>query len=452
MKIVAFIQHGTNSLGLLLDLVSAFEELGHEVLRFSIQDYMLKVANFPEAEEALREELTVEVEDFIINNKIEFAMGIWSLPIDQFKIDVLDTGEVVPLLEKLKIPTLCYWWDVPYLHKQGAYVEAFRTGIFEKKYQIHCNNDKYVSKELTEFMNFKNVLTLPFAVDPKVFKPSNNVKKEYDIVFFTGGGNNPVSATTPTSLMLKELEKINPDIEAIRHDLALGLKKQIRSFSKTCPDQFQQKVFKFCQYLIKKRLEDKYIPLYKIIKENQNSQFSDVVEFLFTNKEFYIKLTKIVRSIECSWYRDFIVAYLSKHFKCLILGSVDYTPWNLDYKGNNVPKYSEQSQYYSKAKFGLNIVRWEKDYCVNQKIFEIMASKCCCLQEYRENINDLFDSEKDLVIFKTPYEAKKKIEKLLKNPDKIAQIAKNGYEKTLSKHTWKIRMQEVIDYYEANIK
>jgi len=448
MKIIAFIHKGTNSLGLLLDIITGFEELGHEVIRYDIQEYLLEIANYPKNEIALRNKISIKVEKFILDNRIEFAIGIWSLAIDQFNIEITADGEVIPLLEKLKIPTLCYWWDVPYLHKQGAYVEAFHTGIFEKKYQIHCNNDKYVSQELTEFMNFKNVLTLPFAVNPKVFKPIHNIKKEYDIVFFSGGGKFSINSTKPTILMLEELNKVNPDINIIRKDLALSLKKEIRAFAKTCPSSLQQQIFKFSQILIEKRLQNKYIPIYKIIKENKLSIFSDVVEFLFLNKEFYIKLSKIIRSIENSWYRDFTVAYLYKHFKCLILGSVDYTSWGLDYKGDNIPQYSEQSKYYSKAMFGLNLVRWEKDYCVNQKIFEIMASKCCCLQEYRDNVNDLFDIKNDLVVFRTPYEAKEKLDYLFKNKELLNEITENGYRKTILKHTWNDRMKKVISYYE----
>ncbi len=432
-----------------MDLISAFEELGNEVIQYDIQQYIIKVANYPKQELMLRKEISAKVETFILNNNIDFALGIWSLAIDQFDIEITETKSVVPLLEKLKIPTLCYWWDTPYLHKGGEYVSAFETGIFAKKYQIHCINDKYVSQELTEFMNFKNVLTLPFAVDPKVFYPHKHIEKKYDIVFFAGGGNKARQSTIPTNLMLEELQNINPNIDAIRADLALNLKKQIRTFCKLLPKEIQQLTFSFCKYLLDKRIENKYIPIYKIIKDNLNSEFSGIIKFLFSNPALYIKLTSIIRSIESGWHRDFMVAYLYKHFNCIILGAVDYTPWGINYKGDVIPKYNEQSVYYSSAKFGLNVVRWEKDYCVNQKIFEIMASKCCCLQEYRENINDLFDIDKELVSFKTPFEAKKKIDYLLKNTERISEIAEAGYKKTLLCHTWKHRMANVIEYYKT---
>lgn len=76
------------------------------------------------------------------------------------------------------------------------------------------------------------------------------------------------------------------------------------------------------------------------------------------------------------------------------------------------------------------------DNCAgNMRMFEATGVGTCVLTEDFENINELFEPEKEVVAYKSKEELLDIIQSLLKAPDKVEQIAGFGQRKTLKFYT-----------------
>ena len=104
--------------------------------------------------------------------------------------------------------------------------------------------------------------------------------------------------------------------------------------------------------------------------------------------------------------------------------------------------YQDQAEAYSRGRFGLNVMRWQDDAGLNLKPFEITLSGACLLQAYRAGIEDHFD-DSEMVLFRTPQEARAKVADLLADPPRLEQTAAAGRAQSLAKHCWKHRAAEV---------
>lgn len=64
-----------------------------------------------------------------------------------------------------------------------------------------------------------------------------------------------------------------------------------------------------------------------------------------------------------------------------------------------------------------------------RRCFEIPATKTLMLSEYTDDLNALFPDNECAVYFRTKEELVEKCRELLSNPQRIAQIAENGYKR-----------------------
>ncbi|MEI7595027.1 MAG: glycosyltransferase [Bacteroidota bacterium] len=71
----------------------------------------------------------------------------------------------------------------------------------------------------------------------------------------------------------------------------------------------------------------------------------------------------------------------------------------------------------------------------NIRLFEATGVGICLLTDWKDNLNELFEPEKEVVTYKTIDECIEKVNWLLKNPEEARKIAKAGQERTLKDHT-----------------
>ena len=81
------------------------------------------------------------------------------------------------------------------------------------------------------------------------------------------------------------------------------------------------------------------------------------------------------------------------------------------------------------------------------RTFEVPACGALLINDYREGIEELFDLEKEIVVFHNTSELKEILEKLKKYPKEFDEIRENGYKRVLAEHTYEHRMKKVIDIY-----
>ena len=80
----------------------------------------------------------------------------------------------------------------------------------------------------------------------------------------------------------------------------------------------------------------------------------------------------------------------------------------------------------------------------NMRLFEVTACGALLITPYVPYLEELFDLEKELVIYKDMYDLKEKIDYYLEHDKEREKIARAGQRRTLKNHTYKNRVKEII--------
>lgn len=85
----------------------------------------------------------------------------------------------------------------------------------------------------------------------------------------------------------------------------------------------------------------------------------------------------------------------------------------------------------------------------NIRLFEATGVGACLVTDWKENISELFETDKEVVTYKSADECIEKVNWLLGHPDKREAMAKAGQDRTLKDHTFACRavqMDKIIKY------
>jgi spore maturation protein CgeB len=81
------------------------------------------------------------------------------------------------------------------------------------------------------------------------------------------------------------------------------------------------------------------------------------------------------------------------------------------------------------------------DYAANMRLFEVTGVGSCLITDWKKNLNDLFEIDKEVVAFKSAEECVEKVKWLLNNPKEREAIAKAGQQRVLKDHTLESRVR-----------
>ncbi|HOJ64146.1 MAG TPA: glycosyltransferase [Spirochaetota bacterium] len=90
-------------------------------------------------------------------------------------------------------------------------------------------------------------------------------------------------------------------------------------------------------------------------------------------------------------------------------------------------------------------------YASNMRLFEVTGMGSLLLTDWKKNISDFFEEDKEVITYKNYNEAIDKIKWLITNPDKLEEIARNGKNKTLTIHNFNNRIRELDRIIRENI-
>ncbi len=79
------------------------------------------------------------------------------------------------------------------------------------------------------------------------------------------------------------------------------------------------------------------------------------------------------------------------------------------------------------------------------RIFEALSTGSFLLTNWIPTLGDLFEDGKHLVTYKTLEEMVEKAKYYLEHEDEREAIAKAGYEEFVSKHTYKHRIEKILE-------
>lgn len=108
----------------------------------------------------------------------------------------------------------------------------------------------------------------------------------------------------------------------------------------------------------------------------------------------------------------------------------------------------EQFKLLSKAKICFNIHGEIAKGCAgNLRLFEATGVGSCLITDWKENMSELFELDKEVITYKSIEECMNKIRWLLKNPAESLKIAKAGQARTLKDHSVSKRASAINDIF-----
>ena len=90
-------------------------------------------------------------------------------------------------------------------------------------------------------------------------------------------------------------------------------------------------------------------------------------------------------------------------------------------------------------------------FAANVRLYEASGVGTCLLTDWKENIAELFEPNKEIVTYATKEEACDKIKYLLRHDSVRQKIAYNGQQRTLRDYTYSKRVAGVIGYIKSII-
>ena len=93
-----------------------------------------------------------------------------------------------------------------------------------------------------------------------------------------------------------------------------------------------------------------------------------------------------------------------------------------------------------------------ENYANNMRLYEATGMGSLLLTDYKDNLNEIFEIDKEIISYRSKEEASDKASYYSKNRSKAERIAKAGQMKTLENHTYQKRMVELKNFKQIFIK
>lgn len=112
----------------------------------------------------------------------------------------------------------------------------------------------------------------------------------------------------------------------------------------------------------------------------------------------------------------------------------------------------EMFQVLRDSKVTLNIHADSSPYFAsNMRLFETTGVGSCLVTDWKKNLHELFEPDKEVVVYKTADECVEKVKWLLDNPKEREEIARAGQLRTLKEHTFAHRAVLLDDIIKAGM-
>jgi spore maturation protein CgeB len=117
---------------------------------------------------------------------------------------------------------------------------------------------------------------------------------------------------------------------------------------------------------------------------------------------------------------------------------------------NNGPVYGlEMFQFLRDCKISLNMHGDRVGFAANVRLYEITGVGSCMLTDWKENIHELFNPDKEIMTFSSVEEATDKSIFLLKNESIRRKIAQAGQERTLKEYTYNKTIPKLLTFLKS---
>ncbi len=101
---------------------------------------------------------------------------------------------------------------------------------------------------------------------------------------------------------------------------------------------------------------------------------------------------------------------------------------------------------YAGTKINLNIALKGIEGGTTQRIMDIMGAGGFVLTNYCEETAELFEEDKEIVMFRTPEELIQKVDYYLEHEEEREQIARAGHERAMNDYTYEKKIKRLLDW------
>ena len=135
-------------------------------------------------------------------------------------------------------------------------------------------------------------------------------------------------------------------------------------------------------------------------------------------------------------------------FSPLIVGDDGWTDF-LDGTGArllpNLDYYADLSRFYPRSQINFNCTSRQMKGAVNQRVFDVPACGGFLLTDHREQMEDLFDLDREAATYKTVEEIPGLVERFSADPEARAAISRAAARRILAEHTYEIRLKRLLE-------
>lgn len=331
-----------------------------------------------------------------------------------FSIHLIFTAAIAAFDAGIKY--ICYIWDAPYVK---VYSDLGRLDNC-----WYSTFDKLDCKRWQE-AGLPHVLYQPLAVNADDFHKWNEKRiKNYG----SGRYNHDVcfvGQLYETNLYDQNLHMIPPDMreyfESIFEEAAFKWDGENRIYGKTSQEIID------------------YIKQHN--QEFQLGNISELDDLSFFEQVFLVrKIANIERTILLRTLAEEydVTLYTTNVTDKSILGNVKIMP--------PVAAGEKAGTVYSGSKINLNMALKGIEGGTPQRVMEIMASGGFVMSGYCPETAELFEEDREIVMFKTPEELFEKVDYYLGHDKERREIAARGQEKVLTQYTLEKKFRQLFDW------
>lgn len=83
-------------------------------------------------------------------------------------------------------------------------------------------------------------------------------------------------------------------------------------------------------------------------------------------------------------------------------------------------------------------------YASNMRLWETTGVGSCLVTDWKQNIADLFEPDKEIIVYKSLGECLEKLAWLLQNPQQLQAIAEAGQQRCITEHSYEKRVEQLV--------
>ncbi len=191
--------------------------------------------------------------------------------------------------------------------------------------------------------------------------------------------------------------------------------------------------YNFIQESLSPILDD----LYQALPMDPNPDGVESREYLYAQYVINRKITGLERT-------DLIAAVTKRHTLDLFTHDAAFHMPNLRNHGT-VSYYEQMPLVFRHSRINLNISLRSIKSGIPLRAFDIMGSGGFLLSNFQTDFLDAFTPGEDFVYYESEEDLLQKIDYYLEHEDERAAIAKNGHDKVAAAHTFRHRVQEMLN-------